>query len=407
MPMSPALIEEVARAAADEAARDVYPAGFPVLPPVPAQRYADAGFAALEDANVFGRSWLFVAHGDQLREPGDYLLADQLPQPVLLVRDEDGGVRAFYNTCKHRGAALVLEPSGNTGWRFACPYHNWVYGLTGELLGFPDACSFGDLDRDLHALTPIRCESWGPLVFVNLDPAAPPLVAFLGTVGDDLSELGDLDGVMRLARRTVRDVDTNWKVPVDANIETYHVNYVHKNTAARGLDQAATGIQLLRNGHSRMLIRMREGLSFDTPFPPLVHEVGDLPTLGTFSYHVFPNLSIVFGGRGFVFFVTNWPTGPTTSRYVVHWCSSVDPAHVGDDTTLERFIDMNTGVLFEDLTVLPGIQASIDAGALDHVRLGYQERRIYHLHEAIDRAIGPERIPDELRVEQVLGDVVA
>ncbi len=406
MTMSPALIELVSTSADREAERAAYPDAFPVLPPVPAARYGDPAFAALEDDAVFGRSWLFVAHADQLREPGDYVLAEQLRRPVVLVRDQDGRIRAFYNTCQHRGAALVVEPEGNTGRRFACPYHNWVYALSGELLGFPDACNFADLDRDAHALSEIACETWGPLVFVNLDPDAAPLGEFLGDVGADLSEFADLDGTMQLARRTVRDVPANWKVPVDANIETYHVNYVHRDTAARGLAQAATGIQLLRNGHSRMLIRMRDGLTLDTPFPPLVHGVGDLPVLGTFSYHVFPNLSIVFAGRGFVFFVTNWPTGPNTSRYLVHWCSSLDPAAGGDDPTLDRFVDMNCGVLFEDLAVLPGIQASVDAGALRSVTLNYQERRIYHLHETIDRVIGTERVPDELRVTQVLGEVV-
>jgi phenylpropionate dioxygenase-like ring-hydroxylating dioxygenase large terminal subunit len=251
-------------------------------------------------------------------------------------------------------------------------------------------------------LTELRCETWGPLVFVNLDVHARPLAEALGTVAADLSELGDLEGTLRLARRTARDVPVNWKVPVDANIETYHVNYVHRDTAAKALRQAATGIQLLRNGHSRMLIPFFDGLDFESPFPPLVHGVDDLPRSGTFSYHVFPNLSIVFGGDGFLFFITNWPVTPSTSTYVVHWCSSLDPGIEENRATLDAFIDFNQSVLFEDLTVLPGIQTSIDAGSLEWVRLSYQERRIYHLHEAIDRAIGTQVVPERLRVPQVL-----
>jgi len=403
MTMSTSQIELVKQRAADEGDRGSYPAGFPVLPPVPAARYGDAAFAALEDEAVFGRTWLMVAHADELREPGAYRQVTQLGRPVVVVRDHDGRIRAFYNTCKHRGAALVAEESGNTGRRFTCPYHNWVYALDGELVGFPDANNFSDLDRDCLALTPIRCETWGPLVFVNLDPHAGPLADHLGPVAADLSELGAMDGSLHLLTHRERGVPVNWKVPVDANIETYHVNYVHKNSAALGLRQASTGIQLLANGHSRMLIRLHDGIHIDSPLPTLFAGVGDLPSSGTFSYHVFPNLSVVFGNPGFLFFVTNWPTGPTSSTYHVHWCASAalhDPDH---GAYLDRFVKLNQSVLFEDLTVLPGIQASVDAGAIDSIQLNYQERRIYHVHETIDRVIGPDRIPEQLRVPQVLG----
>ena len=114
MTMSSALIDQVKRRAADEAERHAYPAGFPVLPPVPSGRYADPEFAALEDEEVFGRSWLMVAHADELPEPGSYLQVAQLDKPIVLVRGDDGQVRAFYNTCKHRGAALVAEAAGNS-----------------------------------------------------------------------------------------------------------------------------------------------------------------------------------------------------------------------------------------------------------------------------------------------------
>lgn len=409
MALTETLIAEVKRRAEDERTRRSYPDRVPVLPPVPAARYGDHTFADLEQEAVFGRSWLMVAHADQVRFPGDYLVVDQLPQPVMLVRGRDDVVRAFYNTCMHRGTALVTDPCGNAGRRFTCPYHSWVYDLDGTLVGFPDAANFADLDRDRHALGPVRCETWGPLVFVNLDPDAPPLADYLAPVSDELSEMAQLDGRLHLVDRTVRDVPVNWKLPVDANIETYHVNTVHRESAGRVLDQAATGIQLLRNGHSRMLISVKDGstLTGAMPFPPLFERLGDLPTAGTFSYHLFPNLSIVFVGHGFLFLVTNWPTGPGSSTYHVHWCSSLSPDD-GDAARRDNatFVAFNQEVLFEDLSVLPGMQASVDSGSLTSLTLNYQERRIYHVHEAIDRVIGVERVPEALRVPPVLGDLV-
>jgi phenylpropionate dioxygenase-like ring-hydroxylating dioxygenase large terminal subunit len=407
MTMSSTLIESIKRRACDEAERTSYPEGFPVLPPVPAGRYSDPAFARLESDAVFGKSWLMVAHADELAEPGSYRRLDQVSRPVILVRAEDGTVKAFYNTCKHRGSALVLDDAGTTGRRLTCPYHNWVYSLSGELVGYPEANNFSELDHDCLALTTIRCESWGPLIFINFDDDAEPLHEFLGPVAVDLSELADMQDKLRLLTHNQRPVPVNWKIPVDANIETYHVNYVHKDTAAQGLRQATTGIQLLGNGHSRMLIRYQDGVDVDMPFPDLFDGVGDLPRSGTFSYHVFPNLSIVFVGPGFMLLITNWPDGSaSSSSYHVHYCASLpadDPEH-GD--LLGVFATLNESVLFEDLVVLPGIQESIDSGALASVQLGYQERRIYALHETIDRAIGPDRIAAELRVPQVLGEHV-
>lgn len=408
MVMSASLVDTIKERAGAEKARDGHPAEFPPLPPVPAARYGDAEFAEIEQRAVFGRSWLMVAHTDEIREPGDYRLVEQLREPIVLLRGQDNRIRAFYNTCQHRGAALVTETSGHAGRRLTCPYHSWVYDLEGGLVGYPEAQNFPDLDRECLALRSVRCETWGPLVFVNLDDDAEPLADYLRPVSEDLSELADLDGRLHLVNHPVLEVDLNWKLPVDANIETYHVNTVHRQSAAKVLDQAATGIQLLRNGHSRMLIRTQDDRSMEAlmPFPPLFDGVGNLPDSGTFSYHVFPNLSIVFSSRGFMFFITNWPIAPDRSSYHVHFCSSL-PCDDDERTTLnEQFAEINRSVLLEDLSVLPGMQRSIDGGGLKSVQLGYQERRIYYLHESIDRVIGPEGVPDELRVQPVLGDHV-
>ena len=408
MAMSETLIAEVKHRAQRERERHEYPEDFPLLPPVPAARYSDPEFAALEQEAVFGRSWLFVAHADQVRQPGDYVLVEHLALPLIVVRGQDGVVRAHVNTCKHRGAALLTEPSGSTGRRMTCPYHSWVYDLEGRLVGYPDAANFREMDPACVDLTSVRCESWGPMIFVNLDPDAAPLSEYLGQVGEDLSEMADLDGRLHLAGITIRDVPVNWKLPVDANIETYHVNTVHRNTASKVLDQTTTGIQLLRNGHSRMLIALREGmpLTGKQPFPPVFEGLGDLPESGTFSYHVFPNLSIVFVGHGFLFLITNWPKPDGTSSYHVHWCSSLSSETEEGKKANDLFMGFNQDVLFEDLAVLPGMQTSIDSGALQVVNLNYQERRIYHVHEAIDHTIGVERIPEALRVPPVLGPFV-
>lgn len=110
--MSAGWVESIKRRAADEASRTEHPADFPALPPVPpvpARRYSDAAFAALEDDSVWGRSWLMVAHVDEVPSPGSYRVLDQLAQPVLLVRGQDGEIRAFYTTCKLRPPTVATH----------------------------------------------------------------------------------------------------------------------------------------------------------------------------------------------------------------------------------------------------------------------------------------------------------
>ena len=123
--MDASLVETIARRPTEERDRRTYPRDFPRLPLVPAARYCDPEFFEAEREHVFGKSWLLVAHADELPKPGDYLFLDQLAEPVLLVRGSDERVRAFYNTCRHRGGPLVKDRTGNAGPALVCGYHGW------------------------------------------------------------------------------------------------------------------------------------------------------------------------------------------------------------------------------------------------------------------------------------------
>lgn len=395
--------EEILDRGRRERARTAYPEGFPALPPVPAGRYADAGFAALEAEAVFARSWLFVAHADELPEPGDYALLRQLPRPVLLVRGQDGEVRAFLNSCQHRGGPVVPDGSGNTGRRLVCGYHAWTYDLEGTLVGLPGAQDF-QVDTACLGLPRVRCQRWGSLVFVNLDEGAPPLLDALGVAGRDLhDQIGGGAGVgpVHLVARRSIEVEGNWKLTVDANIETYHVNTVHRNSAAVVLDQAATGIFLLPDGHSRMLVHSRDGTAFPIDLPAFPG-ASELASSGIYSYHLFPNTSVVFGGTpALAFLISSWPLGPHRSLYDVHFLAAT-PADGPHAKLVAALVEANWSVLLEDLANLPAIQRSVASGGLGAMTLSYQERRIYHQHEELDRRIGAERVPPALRVEPVL-----
>ncbi|MCS6947437.1 MAG: Rieske (2Fe-2S) protein, partial [Steroidobacteraceae bacterium] len=124
-----------------EAQRTAPPPGFPAFPLIPAGRYTDPDFLRLEQERLWRRSWVYACHMDELPAPGSFVLWRKLGAPIVIVRGQDDQIRAFYNTCRHRGGPLVKEPSGRCDG-FVCGYHGWTYSLDGRLLNLRDKRDF-------------------------------------------------------------------------------------------------------------------------------------------------------------------------------------------------------------------------------------------------------------------------
>jgi phenylpropionate dioxygenase-like ring-hydroxylating dioxygenase large terminal subunit len=300
---------------------------------------------------VFDECWLFAAHRDELPAPGDYRMLeafDRIGHPLFLLHGADGKIRAFYNACRHRGGPLVDAPRGSAGRALVCKYHAWTYDLDGRLLGFPEAKNFPAGARsDCPGLKQVACDTWGPLVFVRLSADGPSLREHLEPIATELDELlGERSIGVHLVGTKQLDVACNWKAPGDGNIETYHVPFVHRESAAPLLDEKRTGQWLLPRGHSRMLIRFRQPL----PDLPLPRFRGDttLAELGVYSFHVFPNLSVVLAGPSSAFLITAFPDGVDRCAYYTHFLS---PAPRTEQTSalIDALIEANWKVLLEDL----------------------------------------------------------
>src|SRR3954447_8143631 len=195
---------------------------------IPSGWYVDPELAELEQRTVFA-GWQAVGRLDQLPGPGSYLTAEVGGEPVAVVRDESGTLRAFHNVCRHRAAPVLCEPCG-TVTKLRCRYHGWTYDLAGRLRGAPEFDGVADFRREDFGLTPLIVDTWGPTVWVH--PEAPALR--LGDFLHPLPERADPLGVGRLvwhARRSY-DLACNWKVYVDNYLDGgYHVNTVHPGLA--------------------------------------------------------------------------------------------------------------------------------------------------------------------------------
>jgi choline monooxygenase len=194
---------------------------------IPGSWYTDARVAELERRTVFSRTWQMVGRVDQVREPGQYLTAEIGDERVLVVRGQDGVLRAFFNVCRHHAAAVMTECAGKAD-RLKCPYHGWTYGLDGTLKSVTELEGARGFDRSDNGLVPLSVATWELFVFVHIDPDPPAIDDWLGaTLREQVSALriGDL----HFAGRREWTLACNWKVFVDNYLDGgYHVPFLHK-----------------------------------------------------------------------------------------------------------------------------------------------------------------------------------
>lgn len=400
MSFSSETVHSMCSGVAYERARTGSPEGFPSLPPLPAGRYVDTDFLALEDRYLWKRSWLYAGHRDQLPESGSTLLFQRSGSEILLIRGRDDVIRAFYNTCQHRGAPLVREETTLVRGNLVCGYHGWTYDHEGALVGVLDERDFPGLDRSCRSLRPVRCETLGNWIFVNEEPGAASLAEFLGPL-DTYFRSFPLE-TLRLVDRRAFEVRCNVKVLLENFLEAYHFKLLHKHTTGRFLDNRGTHIRLWENGHSMMLTpNRREG--WVDPGTLGMPEMSGCTTIERDhnpSINLFPNLIVPVAPTG-IPMVAMWPVGPRDTVLEVLWMApdwGGGPRSEMWETRIANFVR----IIDEDRDFAEGIQASVESKGFHSVPLSYQERRIYHWHEEVDRLIGPERVPASLRVEPVL-----
>jgi choline monooxygenase len=194
---------------------------------LPSEWYFSPEVYRAEHEAIFYRSWTYQCHESQLPQPGDYYAGHVMDQGVLLVRGADGEVRGFYNVCSHRAHPLA-EPGCGHAKLIVCPYHQWCYTPEGSFRGARGRETLKDWIPENADLKPVRVESFGGLLFVNLDPQARQMAKVAGKLLADMrAACPSLDRLV-LAESFTRDVAANWKAVIDNNHECYHCAVNHK-----------------------------------------------------------------------------------------------------------------------------------------------------------------------------------
>src|SRR5262249_8265829 len=192
---------------------------------IPNTWYTAPEVYALERDAVFSRTWQMVGRCEQVAKPGQFLTADIAGEPVLVVRNEEGKLSAFFNVCRHRAARVCTEECG-IATKLRCHYHGWTYDLSGNLRGVPEFDGVQNFRREDNRLPPVTVSEWGAFVWVCLTTPREPLDNFLAPLKSWAEKLAFAD--LNWYARKSYDLACNWKVYVDNYLDGgYHVNTVH------------------------------------------------------------------------------------------------------------------------------------------------------------------------------------
>ncbi|MFZ4122304.1 MAG: aromatic ring-hydroxylating oxygenase subunit alpha [Caulobacterales bacterium] len=420
--------------------------------PILGDRYWTREFMAREWEAVWTKVWQIAGLSTEIPNAGDHLTCEIGRESILCVRQADGGVKAFYNVCPHRGMQLVEPERGAASKAFTCAYHGWRYGLNGSLLSVPDVEDFPQGNPcGKVTLNEIPCTEWAGLIWYNMDPACMPLATFLGPMKADL-ECYRLHE-MRRTHWVTMDGDFNWKCVQDNFNESYHLRFVHPQTKWT-MEQHYSECQfdLFPEGHARMLMpgcrpssslqgsedQVLEAMKMELElwdfdpqsFRGRVHSMREAlqrqkRALGAqkgydfenfnddqltdhYHYTMFPNVSFSMKPDGCIFlranphpddpekcifdfwYLTWFPKGQ--DRYFSHtmndWVSIATPA----PQQRGKFGEVSCGPgIDQDVSIWAAQQKGLRSRGYKGDYMAWQERRVRYFHENLNRWIAGER----------------
>ncbi|NMW31681.1 aromatic ring-hydroxylating dioxygenase subunit alpha [Altererythrobacter sp. RZ02] len=345
---------------------------------VPASVYTDPEHWLAEKAALFDRLPQVIAPSALLPDANMAVPHDQTGKPLLITRDADGAAHVFLNVCRHRGTRLMEGEDVQCAKRLVCPYHAWTYKLDGKLLALPRPETFPGLDKSDHGLIELpSCEAGGLIWFA---PEQGADFSDARTLGEDFSAFGMDD--LFLYRRKTHEVAGNWKLIMDAFLESYHVTRLHANTIGPFFKDGVTAGDMI-GPHARSAVgRLEEMETVD------LTDMAAMRRVITFAYQLLP-ATIVIPSPDYVNVMVLMPDAhnhtvvedfmliperPTTDKARDHW---------------ERSWNLLDGGVFasEDFRAAELGQQGLETGAVPELTLGSLETGILRFHETVQQAI--------------------
>lgn len=381
--------------------------------------YVSEDFFELEREKIFKKMWLYVGRVERIPKAGDYFTQvieavrtkkEGTSPSFIICRDNNGEVRAFYNTCMHRGTTVCQEQ--HECWKtsqrkyFSCRFHGWVYNLDGSLKSVPDENQFFNLDKATRGLKPVHCAVWKDFIFINVDPE--PRESLIGQIRPHAELLKDFP-FERMRKRGIwtAEVNVNWKVAQDAFQEGYHVNTVHASTLPEAFNGPLnpncrpTSIRLFEQGNRSVTfmvsphfeppelekwVRKRGsswyaagGSETNNEFPGTNPD--DDPFYAFDCHGFFPNMLVdpyIGGFYGHEF----WPITVNRTR----WIGSInflEPEKPSDLITHEHGKTLLRDAFREDTVTLDSTQIGLESGAIETTVMCDGEMAPRHVYNAV------------------------
>ncbi len=334
----------------------------------PKSWYTDSRFYDLEADTVFKNNWLIAARSDQFKKSGDFVAGSVAGEPYVVVRGEDGRLRAFFNVCRHHAAVVAV--GAGCSQSLVCPYHGWTYGLDGRLLRAPELGAVKDFDREKFGLVPMHVEEWCGLVFISMSKTPRPLSHDLTELARRLHEM-QIDSLQFVARKKYT-LACNWKVYVDNYLDGgYHVSYLHKGLAGQlDLDSYRTEIF----GRYSIQSGAGAGDGGEKSSGDFSERIGD-KVLYAWLY---PNLMI---NRYGPMMDTNWVIPKRHDEVEVVFDYYFTPETARDTDFVEKSLAASDVVQQEDVQICESVQRGLGSSSYDQGRYSAKrEHGEHHFH---------------------------
>lgn len=380
------------------------------MEPIPVAMNTSPEYFEREREKIFLHEWWCVGREEEIPKPGDYLVREieAINASVVVIRGEDGRIRAFHNVCQHRGNKLLTTDRGHCRG-LVCGFHSWTYDLEGRLSHVPDEDQFEGLDPARHTLPAVTLDTWNGFVFIH--PQERPARSLHDSFGELNAMIGDYDYAgMDLVAEYSADVKCNWKYFIDAFVEAYHVESVHRRSIKDTFNSQDNPychlVDVRLHERNRSVSCYANPEHRPTGAEALAYQMGATLAQGalaattdlkgtnfageknwSFDIHIiFPCFEIATS-NGWYFTYNWWPVSVNRTRWEMKFYMARN-TNLAARVSQEFTKTLTRDTLREDLSTLENGQAMMETGRIKALTLSDQEIAVRHGYKVVERLVG-------------------